>query len=117
MINSRILKLMFFVFTLFFVCDGFTAQCRTFSYSGTDESGGFEVYRNNGVLPKGCPDSVILTGVEYARLELLEEQNGDVTSITAISVMSAFTFGFGAYMTFWFVGFKIRLGREAVRLL
>lgn len=42
---------------------------------------------------------------------------GDYEVINAADATTAFTFGLSAYLVFWFVGYKARMAKQAVRLV
>ena len=58
---------------------------------------------------------VIVNPAEFAVFNEKVKQTLGFEQITATNVMSAFTFGFGTYATFWFLGFKGRTARRAIK--
>jgi len=72
-------------------------------------------YSDISINTKECPYSVILTPSEYARFVLLEEQNSQTIEITSMSIAESFTWGFGTYIGFWFLGYAIKNARMVIR--
>ena len=66
---------------------------------------------------ENCSETVILSGLEYARLKTLEEQYGETFLITPEDIAISFTWGFGTYLTFWWIGFKVRTSRKLIKSL
>jgi hypothetical protein len=62
-----------------------------------------------------CPSGLILlSNAEYQSVvNLIADSELEV--ITPTKVMTAFTFGFGTYAMFWFLGFKGRTARAAIK--
>lgn len=117
LVVTILLKLILILFFLLFSELSNAASCYTYGYSTTNAQTGrvYQVYYDDNLNVDNCNEEVVLTAIEYARYKLLDEQNGDIEPITATNVMAAFTFGFSAYAMFWFVGFKGRLARQAIR--
>ena len=64
---------------------------------------------------ESCPSGLILlSSTEYQSLVNLIA-DAELEAITPTKVMTAFTFGFGTYATFWFLGFKGRVARAAIK--
>ena len=63
----------------------------------------------------GCNETVTLTPSEYARFELLEEQNSETIEITALDIGESFTWGFGTYIFFWFLSYVIKNARNTIK--
>lgn len=62
-----------------------------------------------------CPSGlVLLSSTEHQSLLSLIA-DAELEPITPTKVMTAFTFGFGTYASFWFLGFKGRMARKAVK--
>lgn len=57
-----------------------------------------------------CQSYVLLTSEDYEMMVV-------GTEVTAAKIMTAFTFGFGTYASFWFLGFKARMARQALKLV
>lgn len=92
------------------------AQCLKFSNNFTAENNQTYVVHFGDVYPlDGCPYEAILTSQEYARFQLYEEQNGQMQQITALEIAEAFTWGFGTYIAFWFLGYTIKNARMVIR--
>ena len=95
------------------------AECLTFASSTFDPILGKDVivHHNDGIAVENCLDEVVLTAVEYAVLEERAKQMEGIEEITPESIASAFSWGFGTYMLFWFFGYKVRVARGAIRAI
>ena len=93
------------------------ATCYEFGYSTTNSETGriYQVYYDDGLPLSGCTFDVVLTTQEYARFELLEQQNSETVTITSLDIAESFTWGFGTYIGFWFLGFVIKNARMVIR--
>jgi|GEM_PF-3664782 len=60
---------------------------------------------------------VVINPTEYALLKQIEEQNETSELIKSTDAGIAFTFGLSAYLLFWFIGYKGRLAKQAIRLV
>ena len=110
----------FFLFVLLFVFVSYdltAAECREFYYTSTNGGNqrNYDVYYSDALPLDTCAESVVLTGVEYARLKVLDEQNNQVNLITAEMATTSFMFGLSSYLIFWFIGYKGRMGRQLVK--
>ena len=64
---------------------------------------------------ESCPSGLILlSSTEHQSLVNLIA-DAELEPITAAKVMTAFTFGFSTYAMFWFLGFKGRTARAAIK--
>lgn len=76
---------------------------------------------NNGNLRidstsvESCPSGLILLSSTEHQSLLSLISDAELEPITPTKVMTAFTFGFGTYASFWFLGFKGRTARKAVK--
>lgn len=93
------------------------ATCKQFSHSATDNSVSYDVYYSQPLTLETCNESVVLTASEYAVFKVYEEQVVTGVEITAGDASIAFTFGLSAYLTFWFIGYKTRMAKQAVKLV
>ena len=93
------------------------ASCYSYGYSTTNPDSGriYQVYYDDGLSVDGCTEEVVLTSEEFARFELLEEQNSQTIEITSMSIAESFTWGFGTYIGFWFLGYTIKNARMVIR--
>jgi hypothetical protein len=64
---------------------------------------------------ESCPSGLILlsSSEHQSLLDLISDS--ELEPITATKVMTAFTFGFGTYSMFWFLGFKGRTARAVIK--
>jgi len=62
-----------------------------------------------------CSDFILLTAVEYSIINEKAKMIDNVDSLSVEGVTIAFSFGMSTYALFWFVGFKGRLARQAIR--
>mgnify|MGYP005985270845 CR=1 FL=1 len=62
-----------------------------------------------------CNEYVILTAVEYTVINEKAKIVDSAEEITVASVSAAFSFGASTYSIFWFIGFKGRLAKQAIR--
>jgi hypothetical protein len=61
-----------------------------------------------------CTDLVLFSKDEFTHTTVLIS-DAELGLITPSRVMTAFTFGFGTYAVFWFLGFKGRTARAAIK--
>lgn len=92
-----------------------SADCLDFDYSGTDEKGNFQVYYDNSKTVDGCLSSVVLSSVEYAELNTKSQMLEGLNEINPTDIAEAFTWGFGTYVFFWFLGYCISMARLVIK--
>ena len=119
LVMSILLKLIVILSFLLFSELAQAAQCLTYrdTYWSTSQSLNVHRYEEHGLQVDGCLESIVLTSAEYARLQLLEEQNNQTIEITALDIAQSFTWGFGTYIGFWFLGYTIKNARQVVRVV
>lgn len=78
------------------------AYCVTQNQDGT-------LLLNNSTIETCSTGLVMLSKSDY------EIGIGDYEVINAADATTAFTFGLSAYLVFWFVGYKARMAKQAVR--
>lgn len=112
-----LLKIVFVLSVLLFSELAQAASCYQYGYNNVHPDTGriYQVYYDDGLPVDGCTHSVVITGLEYARFQILEKQNGDVEQITALSIAESFTWGFGTFIGFWFMGYAIKNARMVIR--
>jgi len=112
-----LLKLIVIISFLLFSELAQSAQCLTYrdTYWSSSQSLNVHRYEEQGLSVSGCLEAIVLTSAEYARLELLDEQNSESYEITAIDIGLSFTWGFGTYVGFWYMGYAIRSSRLIIR--
>lgn len=74
-----------------------------------------EYYTDGLPSMQECSDFVILTAVEYTVINEKAKQFDSVDALSVEGATAAFTFGMSTYAMFWFVGYKGRLARQAIR--
>lgn len=111
--QKSVLVMVMFGLLLIFSVNALGAEClgeRTQIY------GGRLVYDDLSSTPiELCVDNVVMTAVEYAVLNEKAEQMDDIDPIDAASIAVSFTWGFGTYMGFWFMGYTIKTARGVIR--
>ena len=118
-IVSILLKLIVVLSLLLFSELSNAASCYTYGYSTTNAQSGrvYQVYYDDNLSSDGCTEQVVITGVEYARYKLLDEQNSNITQVTSIEVVESFTWGFGTYMFFWFLSYCVKNGNSLIKMI
>lgn len=117
LVMTILLKLIIVTSFLLFSELSQAAQCFSLRDTYWSESQQLNVYRyeDRGLASSGCLETVVLDSAEYAKLELLEQQNNQVFQITSIDIAESFTWGFGTYISFWFLGFAVKNARMVIR--
>jgi len=117
LVYKKPLFLLFLLLFVFVSYDLTAAECREFYYTSTNGGNqrNYDVYYSDVLPLESCTESVVMTGVEYARLKVLDDQNNQVNLITAEMATTSFMFGLSSYLIFWFIGYKGRMGRQLVK--
>lgn len=58
---------------------------------------------------ESCPSGMIL--LSKSEYDLMVSSN----SITALEIAESFTWGFGTYISFWFLGYSVKTARMTIR--
>ena len=115
--TEKQMKYIALLILILFNFDSSAAQCLKFSSTFTNESSGqaYVVHFADQYQVSDCPFDGLLTSQELARFNLYEEQNGALSEITAENSTIAFTFGMSGYLLFWFIGYKGRMAKQAIK--
>lgn len=118
-IMSIILKLIFILTFLLFSELSNAASCYTYGYSTTNAQSGrvYQVYYDDNLSLDNCVEQVVITGVEYARYKLLDEQNSMAVEITSFDIAEVFIWGFGTYMFFWFISYCVKNSNSLIKMI
>ncbi|MBA6303199.1 hypothetical protein [Colwellia sp. MB02u-14] len=109
--------LSFLLFLVFISFDSESAECREFNYSSSNESPSrnYDVYYSDDLPIETCVETVLMTGLEYAKLKIYADQNTQFTEITGEMASASFTFGMTGYLIFWLIGYKQRMAKQLIR--
>lgn len=112
-------KVVFFVLILFCCFDAFSAECLFFRdrYYQENIDRTVVIHYADAVPLENCTDAVLMTSVEYAKLKVLEEQFGQINPITSAEISISFTWGFGTYLSFWWLAYVIRTAKKTIKIL
>lgn len=105
-----------FTFLLLVSVNANAAFCTSLTGVHTSDGRPISEYYTDG-LPsmQDCNDFVILTAVEHTIINEKAKQFDSVDGLSVEGLTTAFSFGMSTYAIFWFVGYKGRLARQAIR--
>jgi len=104
-------------FVALFSYDSFGAECIRQNSEWT--AANLEVYRSyqisNQSALSDCLESVVMSGVDYAILKHDADKMTGIEDITPESIAESFGWGFGTYISFWWLGYVIRNAKMVIK--
>jgi hypothetical protein len=104
---------LFLIFTFFVISEVSANQCGVAGSSWESNGNTIQTYTLNNDSP--CLDTVIMTAVEYAELKQISEMFEGINEIDALSIAESFTWGFGTWLSFWWLSYVIRNARMVIK--
>lgn len=122
-VHKTFLKSVLFIvavqFLALFALKANAAECVEFNRVVERETGDYSIYYHTVLTSENCTYQIVMNSSEYAVLKYIEETQLDIDNqvdlLTSAYISSAFTFGFGAQILFWFIGFKIKVANTAIK--
>lgn len=113
-------SLTFFAFMLFLLVSvsSQAADCLHYFQSGEGSQGTYSVYYHVPVQTvETCTGQVVMNASEYAVLKHQADEYNYVEEITPASITESFLWGFGTYITFWWLSYCIRVARKTIKVI
>lgn len=90
------------------------AECMYNSSSGTNSGGEYWVYKELSDPVSACSGAVVMDGFEYSELKTKADMT-ETIAIDPLDIAESFTWGFGTYLTFWWLSFVIKSARMTIK--
>jgi hypothetical protein len=102
---------------IFFSYDSLAIECVTYrgGYYHTTYEAELVYFTKHDDQLSTCSDTVLMTGIEFAVINTLAEQNTQFTEITGEMASASFAFGMSTYLVFWLIGYKQRMAKQLIR--
>jgi hypothetical protein len=89
--------------------------CYILDSNGSDTSGNYSVFRESTSTNENCSGYVISSVYEYSELKTKADFYQGLENVNSLEIAQSFTWGFGTYMFFWFLGYCIKNARQVIK--
>ena len=111
-------KIVFLILILFCCFDAYSEECVEFLSSGVSGERPYSIYFRDGVEANIlCPELVLMTVGEFSKYKTLEDEYSSVNTIEPTDIAASFSWGFGTYLSFWWLAYVIRTAKKTIKIL
>jgi hypothetical protein len=108
---------LFFIFTFFVISEVSATECviHRGGYFNETYQADLTYYTHENTNLETCIDFVLMSGLEYSALKQRADMMDGLNEIDAISIAESFTWGFGTWISFWWLGYVIRNAKMVIK--